>query len=77
MRKQTLGKGYTHFAVIGNTIYDGWDYKGIDNESIKEYSKEDLKNNFPGLKGFKVVTRKHLTAKGIDITDSINWVKYN
>ncbi|MEC4048782.1 hypothetical protein OX284_005015 [Flavobacterium sp. SUN046] len=77
MRKLILGKGYTHFAVIGSTIYDGWDYKGIDDESIQEYTKEDLKCNYPDIKGFKIVTRKQLIAKGIEITDSNNWVKYN
>lgn len=77
MKKLILGKGYTHFAVIGSTIYDGWDYKGVDDESIKEYTKEDLKNNYPDLKGFKILTRKQLINKGIEITDSTNWIKFN
>lgn len=77
MKKNILGYGYTHFAIIGKTIYDGWDYKGVDKESIKEYSTEDLKNNYPDLKGFNIVTREKLIIKGIEITDTNNWVKFN
>ena len=75
MKKFTLGKGYTHFAIIGKTIYDGWEYKGIDDESIKEYSTIDLQDNYPDIKGFKLVTRTKLIKMGIDITNTNNWFK--
>lgn len=76
---QTLGYKYTHFALIGSTIYDGWEYKNLDKESIKEYTKEDLRNNFPdtNVKSFKIMTRKQVIAKNIIIEDTNNWVKYN
>lgn len=82
-----LGAGYTHFAIFkaNNMIADGWDYKSLydkyektyDNHSILEYSREDIRNNFPNNKvsDFKIVTRKFLEKKGLDPTDSNNWYK--
>ena len=84
-----LGKGYTHFAIFkaDGKIATGWDYsslydkyeKGYDNESIKEYSKEDIKSDFPENKvsDFKIVTRKALEKKGINPLDTNNWYKTN
>ena len=74
-----LGKGYTHFAIdkASGKIVDGWDYKGLENEEIKHYSTIDLKNNFPNLKlsNFKIVSEKFLMTKGINPSDSSNWLK--
>jgi hypothetical protein len=84
-----LGEGYTHFAIFksdGN-IATGWDYselydeyeKAFDNQSIKEYSKEDLRNDFPEnrISDFKLVTRKVLEKNGVNPKDSNNWYKIN
>lgn len=74
-----LGDGYTHFAIFKNDgkIADGWDYNGVDNESIKHYSKIDLVDNFPELKPseFKIVTRRILEKNGINPSDTNNWYK--
>lgn len=84
-----LGKGYTHFAIFkaDNKIATGWDYsslydkyeKAYDDDSIKEYSREDIMNDFPDNKvsDFKLVTRNFLDKKGINPSDSNNWYKPN
>jgi hypothetical protein len=83
----TLGKGYTHFAIFkaDGKIADGWDYsslydeyeKSFDNDSIKYYTKQDLKDNFPDNKtsDFKIVTRKSLEKSGVNPSDTNNWYK--
>jgi len=72
-----LGAGYTHFAIMKNNgkIVDGWDYTGVDNESIKYYVKMDLNDNFPENKtsDFKIVTKRFLDKNGINSSDSNNW----
>jgi Zn finger protein HypA/HybF involved in hydrogenase expression len=82
-----LGAGYTHFALFknGNKIATGWDYsdlydkddKAFDNDSIKEYAREDIMNDFPdnSVNDFKLVTRKFLEKQGINPTDISNWFK--
>jgi len=84
-----LGDGYTHFAIFkaDGKIATGWDYselydeyeKTFDNQSIKEYAKEDLKNDFPENKisEFKIVTRKVLEKNGVNPKDTNNWYKIN
>lgn len=84
-----LGKGYTHFAIFKSDgkIATGWDYKSLydkdekayDDESIKEYSRYDIVDDFPDNKvsDFKIVTRGYLEKKNIDISDSNNWFKPN
>lgn len=73
-----LGAGYTHFAIdkSSNKIVDGWDYKGVDKEEIKDWVKIDLQDNFPDRKPseFKVVTRGFL-ERTMDPTDTNNWYK--
>ena len=65
----SINNTYTHFAVrkSDNKIVNGWEYKDIDNESIKEYAKIDLKNDFPNnkLSDFKIVTKKSLENSGV------------
>lgn len=82
--KSILAKGYTHFLVGKNPantqegkIYDGWDYKGLDNDEIKEWVKIDVKDNFPSNKAsdFKLMTRKGLISLGIDPSNTNNWYK--
>jgi hypothetical protein len=82
-----LGAGYTHFALFknGNKIATGWDYsdlydkddKAFDNDSIKEYAREDIMNDFPNnsVNDFKLVTRKFLEKQGINPADINNWFK--
>jgi hypothetical protein len=82
-----LGEGYTHFAIFknDNKIADGWDYTELydedsrtyDNDSIKDYAKIDLLDNFPENKvsDFKVVTKNHLNKLNIDYKDTNNWYK--
>lgn len=84
-----LGKDYTHFAIFkaDGKIATGWDYsslydkyeKAYDDESIKEYSREDIMNDFPDNKvsDFKLVTRKYLDNKGVNPSDTNNWYKLN
>ncbi len=79
-----LGKGYTHFAVgkNDNKIYDGWDYKGYDQDELRQFKKDyfflDLANNFPDMKpqDFKILTRNFLERSGINPTDTNNWYKF-
>jgi hypothetical protein len=84
-----LGEGYTHFAILksDNKIVDGWDYSNLydedsrsyDNQSIKEYSKMDLTDNYPEnkLSDFKIINRKTLEKMGINPSDTNNWYKFN
>jgi hypothetical protein len=70
---------YTHFAIrkSDNKVVNGWEYKNLDNESIKEYCKMDLKDQFPDSKvsEFTIVTKRGAESKGIDPFDSENWYK--
>lgn len=74
-----INQEYTHFAVFKDSgkIADGWDYKGVDVEDIKEYSKYDLIDNYPDHKPseFKIVTKQGLKNKGVDPFNSNNWFK--
>ena len=84
-----LGKGYTHFAIFkaDGKIATGWDYsslydkyeKAYDEDSIKEYAREDIMNDFPENKvsDFKLVTKKYLDKKNINPSDTNNWYKSN
>ena len=82
--KSSLAKGYTHFIVGKNPattqegkIYDGWEYKGLDKDSIKEYMVMDIKDNFPDNKvsDFKALTLQQLQKMGINPADTNNWYK--
>ena len=82
-----LGEGYTHFAIMksNNKIADGWDYselydnetRSYDNQSIREYTKLDLTDNFPENKpsDFKILTRKSIEKLGLNPKDTNNWYK--
>jgi hypothetical protein len=74
---ESIDPKYTHFAVLksNNKIVDGWDYKGVDIDDIKYYSKLDLKDMFPEkkLSEFSIVGKNNLIRKGIDPFNSTNW----
>ena len=73
-----LGKNYNYFAIdkVNNKIANGWEYYNLDNESIKTYSKNDLIDQFPDRKvsDFAIVTRGSLSKKGLDPSDTNNWL---
>jgi hypothetical protein len=79
INESAVNNDYTHFAVrkSDNKIVSGWEYKNLDNESIKEYSKIDLKDNFPNnkLSDFKIVTKKSLENNNVNPFDTNNWYK--
>ena len=67
---------YNHFAVHKDSgkVFTGWEYPSdLDKESIKQYSKEDIKDNDWHPKHFKVVTAGHLKRNGINPHDSDTW----
>jgi hypothetical protein len=74
---ESINRKYTHFAILksNNKIVDGWDYKGVDIDDIKYYSKLDLKDNFPErkLSDFSIVGKNNLIKKGIDPFNLANW----
>jgi hypothetical protein len=76
-KKQKIDPKYTHFLIRKNSgkIINGWDYKGLDNDSIKYYVKGDL-HDFDVKPGeVKLLTAKALKQKGTDPFDSDNWEK--
>ncbi len=80
--KDSINKKYTHFAIrkSDNKIVNGWEYdKDLDKESILEYCKLDLKDDFPGekLSNFKILTKASIEKQGINPFDSTNWFKIN
>jgi hypothetical protein len=74
---ENIDKTYTHFLVDkkSNRILSGWDYMGLDPESIKEYTRMDIKDMFPDskLSEFTVVSKDNLKRKGVDPFDESNW----
>lgn len=76
--EDAVNPAYTHFAVhkTDNKIVNGWDYgKDLDKESIREYCKMDLKDQFPDNKPseFIILTKRGCEQKGIDPFDWKNW----
>ena len=71
-----VDKKYTHFAVrkSDNLILTGWDYKGVDKESIAYYTKGDLVDMDVKPSDYKILTKTFLKAKGIDPFSWDNWV---
>lgn len=72
-----IDKSYTHFAVrkSDDKIVTGWEYKGLDKASIKDYTKMDIEDMFPDSKysDFKILSKDFLKRKGIDPFDTKNW----
>jgi hypothetical protein len=68
---------YTHFAVrkSDNKIVNGWEYKDLDKEDIKDYFKMDMEDQFPDekLSNFKILTKSGLQKSGINPFDYNNW----
>jgi hypothetical protein len=77
LKKTKINPKYTHFALrkSDNKIATGWEYKGLDNESIKEYTRMDLKDMDYKPSDFIITTVKSLKNKNIDPFDSDNWIK--
>ena len=70
---------YTHFAVgkRDGKIVTGWEYKDLDKESIKYYTKVDLVDMDFKPSDFRILTTKYLKAQGFDPFDWDNWRKHN
>jgi len=76
-----LGENYTHFAVNKQTnlIITGWDYKGIENEELRQFKSDYFLGDLIDLEiepdTANILTRKYIERMGIEITDTINWQK--
>jgi hypothetical protein len=74
---ENVNKKYTHFLFdkSNDKILFGWDYSGLDNEDIKEYTKIDIKDMFSDRKPseFKILSKQSLERKGINPFDWNNW----
>ena len=70
---------YTHFAVgkKDGKIVTGWEYKDLDKESIKYYTKVDLVDMDFKPSDFRILTTKYLKAQGLDPFNWDNWRKHN
>jgi hypothetical protein len=69
---------YTHFAVgkRDGKIVTGWEYKDLDKESIKYYTKVDLMDMDFKPSDFRILTAKYLKAQGVDPFNWDNWRKH-
>lgn len=69
---------YTHFAVgkKDGKIVTGWEYKDLDKESIKYYTKVDLVDMDFKPSDFRILTTKYLKAQGLDPFNWNNWRKH-
>lgn len=74
-RKFNVPKKYTHFALIvsSNKILTGWEYKNLEPEDIKYYSKIDIEDMDFNFKDVKILTAKALINKGINPYEWANW----
>ncbi len=83
-KANVINPRYTHFAIdkATNKVVTGWDYKSLydkfdktyDNDSIKYYSKEDLKDMDVDFKTIKIVTVKGANKLGINPFDEHTWL---
>jgi hypothetical protein len=73
-----IPKSYTHFIVYKPTdkIMFGYDYKGVDADDIKYYTKQDFKDMDFDDVNYKLISKERLIAKGIDPFDKSNWSNY-
>lgn len=74
-RRFKVNPKYTHFAISKATgkIVDGWEYKGLDKESIKEYTSMDLRDNDRSPRDFKILEKSKVIRSGIDPLNWDNW----
>ena len=78
--KTRANPAYTHFAVIKGTgkIVNGWDYKGYDQDELRQNNKEyflnDIKDMEINPKLVNILTAKYLQSKGIDPFSYSNWL---
>jgi hypothetical protein len=74
IKESKINKDYTHFAIDKKTnkIVNGWEYKNLDSESIKEYTKMDLEDQFSDREPseFKILKKSKLKVDPFDIK---NW----
>jgi len=77
--KFTVPKKYTHFAVSKSDgkIVTGWEYKGLDKESIKEYTNMDLKDMDLKPSDFKILGKAILIRQGKDPFNWANWKNHS
>lgn len=70
-----VNRKYTHFAVrkADNKIVAGWDYKGVDKEDIKRYTKKDLSDMDLYPADFSILTKQSLLSEGINPFDWSSW----
>ncbi len=73
-----INRKYTHFLVYkpNGKIVDGWDYKGVDVDEIKDWVKIDMNDNDNygfAKKDFKLATAKNLINTGLDPFDMKSW----
>ncbi len=73
--RSKANKKYTHFAIrkSDNKILTGWDYKGLENDEIKHWSKLDMTDMDFKTPEYKVVGKQYLVKQGIDPYDFANW----
>lgn len=70
---------YTHFALgkADNKIVTGWEYKDLDVDDIKYYTKMDLKDMDLKPSDYTILSVKALKQKGIDPFSWDSWRKQN
>jgi len=73
--KISINKKYTHFIVDkkSNRILNGFDYKGMDRESIKDYYNDDLEDMGLDKREVSLMTVQQLKRKGIDPFNTESW----
>lgn len=76
-RPSGVDKKYTHFALdkATNKIINGWDYKGLDQQSIVYYVKGDLKDMDVKPSEVSILSVQGLKKKGIDPFSWDSWKK--
>lgn len=78
---ENIDKNYTHFLIDKNNdkIVNGFDYSSTDKGSIKDYLKQDIKDQFPDRKSseFKLVSKSSLEKSGMNPFDTKNWNSVN
>lgn len=78
VKESEVDQNNTHFLTqkSDSKIVFAWDYSGLDRDSIKEYSKIDIKDMFPNNKpsDFKIISKNELIKRGINPMDEKNWL---
>lgn len=66
---------YTHYLVNKQTnkIVFSWNYRDLDKESIKYYSRLDMDDMDFNPKEYKILSKRYCIKNGIDPSDDNNW----